>query len=127
MVGTATRRWKKARPSPAMVTALIALFVSLAGTGTAATYVMSRQTSNALAQAKLSAMRNTHAVVGKRVALRYTSPAARGPRGPRGLRGPRGYQGPQGNQGPQGLQGPQGAAGGFDPTKVVFRQGATTI
>jgi len=83
---------RRAMPSPAMVVALIALFVALGGTGYAATSLTDNG-GNAVAAAK----RHRRSL--------------RGPRGFRGRTGPQGPVGPTGPTGPQGPQGPQGAAG----------------
>jgi hypothetical protein len=86
---------KLAPPSPALVIALVALFVALGGTGYAASQVGDDHATAATKKAK--------AKQGKR-----------GPRGFRGPQGPRGLQGLTGAQGPQGAQGatgPQGAPG----------------
>jgi hypothetical protein len=42
----------------------------------------------------------------------------------RGQRGPRGFTGAPGVQGAQGVQGVMGPAGGFDPAKVSYVEGA---
>jgi Collagen triple helix repeat (20 copies) len=93
------------RVSPAMVVALAALFVSLAGNATAVTVslVTSKQIKD------------------KTIQVRDLAPAARtalrGTRGPRGLEGsqgpagPRGLTGLTGPTGPRGLTGPAGATG----------------
>jgi hypothetical protein len=78
--------------SPAMVVALIALFVALGGPGYA--------TSRLDTQTRVS---------GKAVA----SKAIRGPRGRRGPRGPRGFRGLAGAKGPRGLAGSDGTALGY--------------
>ena len=71
---------KFATPSPALVIAVIALFVALGGTGYAASQVGG----------------GAHAVTAQKTRV------ARGPRGPRGFRG---LQGPRGRQGPRGDRG----------------------
>ena len=77
---------KLATPSPALVIAILALFVALGGTGYAAT--------EAGGGAHIAAIKKTRVNAG--------------PRGPRGFRGP---QGPRGAQGLQGPAGPKGASG----------------
>ena len=77
---------KLATPSPALVIAILALFVALGGTGYAATEAGGGAHIPATKKTKVNA----------------------GPRGPRGFRGP---QGPRGAQGPQGPAGPKGASG----------------
>jgi hypothetical protein len=79
------------RISPATVISLVALFVALGGTGTAA-----------------NVGRDVKSATLDRVIASEETSARRGPRGPRG---PRGFAGPQGPPGPQGSQGLQGAPG----------------
>jgi hypothetical protein len=79
---------RRAMPSPAMVVALIALFVALGGTG----YAASTLSDNGSA---VAAARRHH---------------RRSLRGPRGFRGRTGPQGPQGPAGAAGAQGPAGTA-----------------
>jgi hypothetical protein len=74
---------KFATPSPALVIAMLALFVGLGGTGYAAS----------------QAGGGDHAATAKKTKVK------RGPRGPRGLRGP---EGPQGKNGTQGIPGTNG-------------------
>ena len=92
------------KPSPAMVVALVALFVALGGTGTAATLIVtSKQIKDGTIQ------------------LRDMSPQAT--RSLRGRQGPAGAEGPPGPAGPQGPQGNQGPAGptGHSATDVYTR------
>jgi hypothetical protein len=72
-------------PSPALVVAMLALFVALGGTGYAASQVGG----------------GDHAVAAKKK-------VKRGPRGPRGLRGPQGLQGDKGAPGTPGAKGANG-------------------
>jgi Collagen triple helix repeat (20 copies) len=85
---------RRALPSPAMVVALMALFVALGGTGYAASGALSDDSSP---QAT--------------VARRGRRASNRGPRGFRGFRGATGATGPAGPAGAQGTQGTQGPAG----------------
>lgn len=94
---------RRTMPSPAMVIALIALFVALGGTGYAATSL----TANG--SATTAAARRHH----------------RSLRGPRGFRGRTGPQGPVGPQGPQGAQGVQGPAGTAKAYAVIDSTGRT--
>jgi len=92
------------RPSPAMVVALIALFVALSGGAAAGTYVAAKQRvapSLVIDRATASTARVavTKAALRARLAQLHSS----GPRGPRGRRGPRGFRGPQGPAGPSGV------------------------
>jgi len=89
------------RPSPATVIASLALFVSLTGTGVAATVLITSKQ-----------------IKDRTIQLVDVSPRARvqlqgkdGGQGDRGPQGPQGDRGPQGSQGQQGPQGPQGPAG----------------
>ena len=85
-------------PSPALLIAMIALFVALGGTGYAASQVAGGDHAVTAQKTKAS-----HGLRGPR--------GFRGPQGPRGLRGPQGSQGPQGPQGSTGTQGPKGTNG----------------
>jgi hypothetical protein len=84
------------RPSPALIVALVALVFSVAGTATAARFIItsSKQIKPRVIQASdLS---------------KKARKALRGRRGPQGARGPQGLQGPGGLQGPKGDQGEPG-------------------
>lgn len=94
---------RRAMPSPAMVIALIALFVALGGTGYAASGALNDGGS---AQATAAARRGRRSHRGPRGFRGGT-----GATGPAGPQGPAGQQGPAGPQGPQGAQGQQGSAG----------------
>lgn len=93
------------KPSPAMVVALIALFVALSGTATAGgLLITSRQIKNGTIQAVDINARTLRQ-------LAKPGPAgAEGPPGPQGPQGPPGDRGPAGAQGAQGPQGPPGIA-----------------
>lgn len=78
------------RPSPALVVALLALFLAVGGTGYAAT--QSQKAAGPDAKAAHSS-------------------SGRGPRGFPGPKGPKGPKGPAGAPGPAGPAGPAGAAG----------------
>jgi len=93
------------RPSPATGIALVALFVSLAGTATAArVLITSRDIKD-----------NTIQVVDISKGTQALLKGNEGPRGPQGLQGPQGAQGSQGAQGAQGAPGPAGPAGATGP------------
>src|SRR5438309_11810972 len=85
---------KRYWPSPAMIVAMVALGVGLAGTGGA-----SVSTSGP----------NTKAGATTKASPTATGP--RGPRGPRGFRGPKGAKGDPGSPGAPGAQGIQGVQG----------------
>jgi hypothetical protein len=109
------------RPSPAMVVALVALFVALSGGAAAGTVVVSKQLARQSREAKHAALREAAM---QRFTQRFAIPAkvskcCRGPRGARGFPGPRGPQGPAGPQGPQGPQGVPGPPGVQYVSEVV--------
>jgi hypothetical protein len=93
-------------PSPAMIVALIALFVALSGGAAAGTYVAAKQLG---AHSTSVEPGNTRILkmVAARVAYLRAHPVGvhklqrccPGPRGRRGLRGPRGFPGPPGPKG----------------------------
>jgi Collagen triple helix repeat (20 copies) len=90
------------KPSPAMVVALIALFVALTGTATAGgLLITSRQIKNGTIQA---------VDINARTLRQLSRPGPTGPQGPEGAPGPQGPLGPSGDRGPQGVQGPPGPA-----------------
>jgi hypothetical protein len=95
------------RPSPAMVVAMLALFIALAGTGYAAVKLPANSVgtkqikANAVVSSKIkngSLTRNDFAVG----ALLKGPQGSPGPQGPAGLPGVAGPTGPQGPQGPEG-------------------------
>jgi hypothetical protein len=94
---------RRATPSPAMVVALIALFVALGGTGYAASGALSDGGSPTAA------------------AARRHRRSLRGPRGFRGRTGATGATGPAGPQGPAGAQGPAGTAKAFAEVSAAGR------
>jgi hypothetical protein len=83
---------RRFRPSPALVVSIVALFVALTGTGTAA------DVGRCLRGASVGAAKAVGIV-------------KRGPRGPRGFKGSQGSPGPEGPAGPAGPRGEQGPAG----------------
>jgi hypothetical protein len=94
------------RLTPAMVVALIALFVALTSTATATVLITGKQIKDGSIQ------------------LRDLSPKAK--LALKGQRGPRGYTGLPGTAGPAGPAGATGAAGpagGFDPSKLMHVTG----
>lgn len=90
--------------SPALIVALVALFVSLTGTGLAATGVIITKSS----QIKNGAIQIWNLSPEARAALK-------GQRGPVGRTG---APGAPGAAGAEGAAGPAGPAGGFDPSKL---------
>jgi hypothetical protein len=99
------KRLIRHRPSPAMVVALVALFVALAGTA----YGAVKLPRNSVGTDQVINGSLQKVDLSKRAIA-----ALRGARGPRGLQGPagsQGLQGPQGQRGDPGVQGPKGDAG----------------
>jgi len=102
------------RISPALIVALLALFVALGGTAVAAGIVPLAR--HAYTSDSATVARNARHLGGKtaaQIAASVRGPA--GPAGPTGNTGAAGPQGPQGTQGPQGDGGPQGATGPQGP------------
>ena len=97
-------RHRPHRPSPAMVIALIALFVALGGTGYAAATgsIDSRELKNSSVQGV--------DVKDKSLTAKDFNGSVRGATGAAGARGANGAQGPPGPQGPQGPGGAPGTA-----------------
>jgi hypothetical protein len=87
------------RLSPASVLALIALFVALTGTATAASTVL------------ITGAQIRDGTIGVKDLSRKARHALRGPRGP------------QGETGIDGIPGPVGPAGGFDQSKIHYVSG----
>lgn len=84
------------RPSPALVVAVIALFVALGGTS----YAALRLPKNSVGTAQLKRGAVTKGKIAKK-----TIAALRGQRGPMGATGPTGPQGPKGDKGDPGAPG----------------------
>jgi hypothetical protein len=108
-------RW----PSPAMIVALIALFVALSGTS----YAVVKLPPNSVGTPQLK----SNAVTGPKVkdgSLSASDFAAGGlPTGPKGDPGPTGPQGPIGERGLEGAAGPPGPAGTARAYASVSREG----
>jgi hypothetical protein len=92
-------------PSPALVISLIALFISLGGTGYAVT----------------QGGRPTASSVKKKAKKQHAAKGPKGDKGDTGPQGPRGSQGAQGPQGPAGATGATGLVGASGATHVVVR------
>jgi hypothetical protein len=90
------------RPSPALVVAMVALFVALTGSAVATTsaLITGKQVKNGSITGA--------DVKNKSLTARDFRGSLRGPQGVPGPAGPQGPTGPQGPQGAQGAQGPQG-------------------
>jgi hypothetical protein len=82
------------KPSPAMMVALLALFVAFGGTGYAALKLP--RNSVGAAQIKANAVRSTEVEQGSLRASDFGASQLSSLRGPRGVAGPRGSQGRQG-------------------------------
>ena len=92
----------KIRPTPAMIVALVALFVALGGTGYAAF------------QIPKNSVGSQHVINGSLQKVDFSKQALtalKGKTGPRGARGVAGAIGPAGVPGPDGATGPQGPKG----------------
>jgi hypothetical protein len=135
------------RPSPAMVVAMVALFVALSGGAYATTQALitSGQIANRTIRlvdvhpSAINALRGQRGPQGPegvagRDGINGTNgapgaPGAQGAQGAQGAPGTQGAPGAQGTPGAQGAQGEPGAPGadgGFDPSKVVFPQSSPT-
>ncbi len=90
------------RQSPAMVVAMIALFVALTGTAVATTSALI--TGKQIKNNSITGLD----IKNKSVTAADIKGQLRGARGAAGTPGPAGPAGPGGAQGPQGIQGPQG-------------------
>ena len=93
-------------PSPAIVVAIIALFVSLGGTGYAASQLSGSPTAVAGKAKKKK----------KPVKILRGKTGPTGPSGPTGVTGAQGKDGVQAKEGPQGKEGPKGESG----TAIAF-------
>jgi len=109
------------RPSPAVLLALCALFVSLSGTATAALMV----SGNNIADGTITAKDLKRGTLGTKQLSRKTIRLLRGQQGPRGPQGAPGPQGQEGPRGPAGATGPQGPAG-VSGYEVVYELSAST-
>lgn len=109
----------KQKPSAAMVLALVALFVALGGSATAALVV----TGQVIKNGTVTGDDLKDGTLGKKKLSKRALRALRGSTGPPGAQGPVGAQGDQGPKGDQGLQGQQGDTGPRGPAlaKVFHR------
>lgn len=103
------------RPSPALVIACLALFVSLAGTG----YATLALTPNSVGAVHLKRNAVNSAKVADRSLLARDFKAGQLPRGRRGLQGPQGERGEKGEKGDRGEKGDKGDSGSNAITTVV--------
>jgi Collagen triple helix repeat (20 copies) len=102
----------KRRPSPALVVAIIALFVAFSGTATAALVMTGKQIKDGTITSK--DLRN--GTLGTNKLSKRAVSSLKGQRGPAGPAGPQGPTGQQGPQGPQGPAGPSGDTGEIGPS-----------
>lgn len=100
-------RRRISRPSPAMVVAMISLFIGLGGTSFAA---VTLKRSSVLSQHIKDGQVTSRDVKDSSLLARDFG-SGQLPAGPQGDRGPQGARGPQGEAGPQGERGAQGEAG----------------
>jgi hypothetical protein len=111
------RKWLRL-PSPALIVAMIALFVALTQTGLASRAVQAVQagcncanSSDIVNNSLTSADIKNGSLLKKDFKKSQIPAGRRGPAGPRGAMGPAGTTGPAGPAGPAGPGGPPGAAG----------------
>jgi Collagen triple helix repeat (20 copies) len=102
----------KTRPSPALVVAIVALFVAFSGTATAALVMTGAQIKNGTITGK--DLRNR--TLGTNKLSKKALSSLKGQRGPAGSQGVAGVQGPKGDTGAAGAQGPKGDTGVADIT-----------
>jgi Collagen triple helix repeat (20 copies) len=102
----------KRRPSPALVVALVALFVAFSGTATAALVMTGKNIKDGTVTAKDVKNRT----LGTDKLSNNAVSALKGQPGPEGQPGPAGPQGPAGRHGPAGPTGPKGDPGAQGPT-----------
>jgi hypothetical protein len=100
-------RFKRLRPTPALVIACIALGIALAGTGYAAVSLP----RNSVGNLQLRDNSVTSGKVKNSSLLKADFKPGQLPTGKTGKTGPAGKQGPPGDAGPAGPAGPAGAAG----------------
>jgi hypothetical protein len=101
------------RPSPAMIVALIALFVGMAGSATAATMLTGKNIKNGTitgADIKNKSI-STKDLFARAIKSLKGDSVGKGSDGAPGKNGAPGQNGVPGPQGPQGVPGPQGPAG----------------
>lgn len=103
-------RFLTRRPSPAMVVALVALFVALGG----GAYAALKLPKNSVGAAQLKKSAVTPAKLSPAAKTALSKP---GPKGPTGVRGP---EGPRGDSGPKGDAGPKGDTGAVGPGATIL-------
>ena len=124
------RRILQNRPSPATVIAVLALFVALGGTATAAGILITGKQIKDGTVASIDVRNGSLSgvdVKDKSLAPADFSGSVQGPAGPQGPQGVQGVPGPKGEQGVQGVQGVQGPVGPSDVYVKILPSTATTI
>jgi hypothetical protein len=117
------RRFRRLRPTPAMMVACIALLVALAGTSVAAvTVVLPR---NSVGPLQLRANSVSTFKVQNRSLRAIDFALGQIPKGPRGASGPAGVPGPVGPTGPAGAAGAAGVAAPGYVAEVLSQTGNT--
>jgi len=103
----------KSRPSPALVVALVALFVAFSGTATAALVMTGKNIKDGTVTGKDVKNRalGTNKLSKKALASLSGQRGPAGPQGSKGEAGAQGVQGPKGDSGPGGSPGPKGDTG----------------
>jgi Collagen triple helix repeat (20 copies) len=103
----------KRRPSPALVVAIVALFVAFSGTATAALVMTGKQIKDGTITGKDLKNRalGTNKLSKTAVSSLEGQRGPAGPQGAAGAQGPRGEAGVQGPKGDTGVQGPKGDTG----------------
>jgi hypothetical protein len=104
------------RPTPAMIVALIALFVALGG----GAYAALKLPKNSVGAAQLKKSAVTPAKLSPTAKTALSTPGPKGSAGARGPEGPRGAEGPRGDSGPKGESGPKGDTGATGPGATIL-------
>ena len=121
----AKRKWLR-MPSPALIVAMVALFIALTQTGLAGRALRAADppcncagSGDIINNSLTSVDIKNGSLLRKDFKKGQISAGARGPRGLTGAAGANGAPGAQGPQGPKGDAGPQGAPG---PSNMIFRR-----
>jgi hypothetical protein len=117
------RRFRRLRPTPAMMVACIALLVALAGTSVAAVTVVLPRNSVGPLQLRANAVSTSK--VQNRSLRAIDFALGQIPKGPRGATGPAGVPGPVGPTGPAGPAGASGVASPGYVAEVLSQTGNT--
>lgn len=105
------------RPSPALVVAIVALFVAGGGTAMAIQQITSAEIKNRTIKLKDLSPKARSALQGATGPQGPRGP--RGPAGPKGDKGEKGDKGDKGEKGDTGPQGPSGLSGGSIPSGIT--------